>query len=345
MGRARAEMIRVGLIGLGGIGRIHFDCWRKCPDAQLVAISARDPKKLAGEWGGQDFNLGQQTAQQVDLEGIAKYARYEDLLAGAKVDAVDICLPTPLHGSVAIAALRAGKHVLCEKPMSLSLSECRAMESAAAESGRHLMVAHCLRYWPHYRTAWEVMESGEYGQAVYANFQRTSGAPVWSGSGWFMRGEESGGVLDMHIHDVDVALWWFGRPAEITAAGRVHEGLPLTVDAHWRYDGGPLVHLHSAWDLNGGAFRHSFQLVLEKATLTHDLAIEGGALRLTTAGGTTTIELPEAAVHQAEIDDFAARISRGEPVPYITPAESRAAVEIGLEELRQILGTARPPFQ
>ena len=332
-------MIRVGLIGLGGIGRVHFDCWRKCPDAKLVAISARDPKKLAGDWGGQDFNLGEQAAQQVDLSDLAKYARYEDLLANANVDAVDICLPTPLHAPVVLAALCAGKHVLCEKPMSLSLDECTAMERAATEAGRHLMVAHCLRYWPHYVKAKEILDSGEYGRAVYANFHRASGAPVWSGSGWFMRPEESGGVLDMHIHDIDAALWWFGQPAKIDATGYVHEGLALTVDAHWHYDRGPLVHLHSAWDLNGGAFRHAFKLVLEKATLSHDLAIENGALQLITEGKTTTIPLPEPAVHQAEINDFAARIQAGESAPRITPAESRAAVEIGLAELRQITGT------
>ena len=330
-------MIKVGLIGLGGVGRIHFDCWRKCPDAEIVAISARDARKLAGYWSGQDFNLGTQAAQQVDLSGVAKYARFEDLIADPNVDAVDICLPTPLHAPVSIAALRAGKHVLCEKPMSLLLDDCHEMERAAQEAGRHLMVAHCLRYWPHYVKAREMLRSGEYGRAVYASFHRESGAPVWSGSGWFMRPEESGGVLDMHIHDIDAALWWFGRPAKISAAGCVHDDLPLTIDAHWHYNEGPLVHLHSAWDLNGGAFRHSFNLVMENATLTHDLAVEGGALQLTTGGQTTTITLPEPNVHQAEINDFAGRIAGGQSGPGITSEESRTAVEVGLEELRQIL--------
>ena len=329
-------MIRVGLIGLGGVGRIHFDCWRKCPDAQLVAISARDPKKLAGDWGTQDFNLGEQTAQQVDLSDLAKYARYEDLLADPNVGAVDICLPTLLHAPVVLAALRAGKHVLCEKPMSLSLDECTAMERAADESGKHLMIAHCLRYWPHYVKAKEILDSGEYGRAVYASFHRTSGAPVWSGSGWFMRPEESGGILDMHIHDIDAALWWFGQPAKIETTGYVHNALPLTVDAHWHYDRGPVVHLHSAWDLNGGILRHAFKLVLERATLSYDLAVESGALQLIKDGKITTIPLPEPEVHQAEINDFAARLKNGEKSPRISPAESRAAVEIGLGELRQI---------
>ncbi|HZJ15471.1 MAG TPA: Gfo/Idh/MocA family oxidoreductase [Chthoniobacteraceae bacterium] len=329
------KKLRAGLIGLGGVGRIHFDCWRKCPDAELVAISARDPRKLAGDWGGQEFNLGAQAAQRVDLTGLATYAKFEDLIADPNVDVVDICLPTPLHAPVTIAALRAGKHVLCEKPMALSLDECAAMERTAVESGRRLMIAHCLRYSPYYLKAREILESGNYGHAVYANFQRMSGAPVWSGDGWFMRVNESGGVLDMHIHDIDAALWWFGRPSRIIAAGHAHNGLPLTVDAHWHYDQGPFVHLHSAWDLNGGTFRYAFKLVLEKATLAHDSAVEGGALQLIADGKTTTIAIAEANVHQAEIDDFARAVSRT-GTSRVSPSDSRLAVEIGLEENRQI---------
>jgi predicted dehydrogenase len=332
------KKIRAGLIGLGGIGRIHFDCWRKCPSAELVAISSRDPRKLAGEWGGQQFNLGEQGAQRVDLSGLATHARWEDLVANPNVDLVDICLPTPLHAAVTIAALRAGKHVLCEKPMALSLDDCAAIEREAAAAGRQIMIAHCLRYWPHYLRAREILASGEYGRAVYANLLRVSGAPVWSGDGWFMRPEESGGILDMHIHDIDAALWWFGRPAQITAAGVVRDGLPLTVDALWRYEGGPIVQLHSAWDLNGGAFRHGFSLVLEKATLAYDLAINGGALQLTADGKTTSITMPDANVHQLEIDDFTARLAGGQSGAPIAPAESRLAVELGLAELRQLGG-------
>jgi len=302
-----------------------------------VAISARDPRKLAGDWGGQEFNLGAQAAQRVDLSGLATYAKFDDLIADPNVDVVDVCLPTPLHASVTIAALRAGKHVLCEKPMALSLDECAAMERAATQSGRHLMIAHCLRYSPYYLKAREILEGGEFGRAVYANFQRVSGAPLWSGDGWFMRANESGGILDMHIHDIDAALWWFGKPARIIAAGHAHNGLPLTVDAHWHYDDGPVAHLHSVWDLNGGAFRYSFRLVLEKATLAHDSAVEGGALQLINGGKTTTIPIAELNVHQAEIDDFA-RVAGGLTRPRISPAESRLAVEIGLEENRQILG-------
>jgi predicted dehydrogenase len=171
---------------------------------------------------------------------------------------------------------------------------------------------------------------------VYANFHRTSGAPVWSGSGWFMRAEESGGVLDMHIHDIDVALWWFGRPKSIQADGVKTDGLPVIVDAKWEYDGGPLVKLHSVWDRNGGPFRHAFTLVLEKATLAYDNARDPAALHVHEGGKTTTIPLDDSGAYVEELSDFARSCAANTAVATFTPADSRLAVEIGLEELRQL---------
>ena len=245
-------------------------------------------------------------------------------------------MPTPFHAPMSIAAMRAGKHVFCEKPMSLSLAECAEMERVAQETGRSLMVGHCLRYWPQYVKAQELLASGEYGRALYASFHRSSAAPAWSGDAWYLRGAESGGVLDMHIHDVDVALWWFGRPQSIAATGLVTQGLPLVVDAAWSYADGPSVQLHSAWDRNGGPFRHAFRLVMEKATLVHDLAVDANALQLLRDGKTENVPCAETSAYQAELDDFAACLAAGRAPQRITPADSRLAVEIGLEEMRQL---------
>ena len=332
-------MLKVGLIGLGAMGRTHFECWRKCAGAQLVAISARDPKKLAGEWSGQEFNLGEQAAQRVDVSGLAAYTNALDLIADPNVEAVDICTSTPQHAPLALAALRAGKHVLCEKPMALTLADCTAMADAARAANRQLMIAHCLRYWPHYVKAKELLDSGAHGRARHASFQRVSALPVWSSGGWLANAAQSGGVvLDMHIHDVDVALWWFGEPASIHASGHCREGLPIFVDALWHYASGPAVHLHSAWDPNGGDFRHAFTLAMEKATLTYDLTVADGALRLIENGQTTTLPLDAPAAHQAEIDDFTACITAGRPITRSTPADSQRAVAAALEELRQVRG-------
>ena len=112
--------MKIGLIGLGAMGRMHFDCWQKSPHGQLVAVSDRNPKLLAGEWGGAEFNLGDQAAALVSFDDMALYPEAEQLLADPHVEAVDICMPTPFHARLSIAAMRAGKHVFCEKPMSLS---------------------------------------------------------------------------------------------------------------------------------------------------------------------------------------------------------------------------------
>jgi len=328
---------KIGLIGLGAMGRVHFDCWRKSAYGELVSVSDRNPKMLRGDWAGKQFNIGDQAAEHVDLSDVATHLRAEDLIADPSVEAVDICMPTPLHGPLALAAMRAGKHVFCEKPMSLSVEICTEMERVARETGRHLMVGHCLRYWPQYVKAHELLTSGEFGRPLYASFHRSSAAPTWSTDDWYMKGAESGGVLDMHIHDIDVALWWFGRPQAITATGVAPGGLPMIIDAVWQYEGGPSVLLHGGWDRNGGAFRHAFRLVMEKATLVHDLALDPVALHLLREGKIETVaHLDETPAYQAELDDFAASVNAGKATHRLTPGDSRMAVEVGLEELRQL---------
>jgi predicted dehydrogenase len=331
-------MVNVGLIGIGAIGRMHFDCWRKSPYAKVIAIASRDPRKRAGDWKGAEFNLGNQAASQVDLAGVTAYAEAAELIADPAVQIVDICTSTPHHARIASAALCAGKDVVCEKPMALSAEECRAMEDAAATSGRQLMVAHCLRYWPHYVKAKELLASGAHGKAVYAQFQRSAGAPVWSADGWLMKPEESGGVLDMQIHDIDVALWWFGKPQSIETRGWFRDRVPMILDANWTYANGPLVQLHGAWDPNGGEFRHGFRLVMEEATLVYDLEVKPGVLQLHHKGKTSELAMEEPSAHQAELDDFARCVSENQPFTRFTPTDSRLAVELGLEELRQCRG-------
>ncbi len=327
-------MLNVGLVGIGAIGRVHFDCWRKSPHGRVAAIVSRDPKTRAGEWGDVAFNLGDQSGGKVDLTGVAAYEKASQLISDPDIQIVDICTATPLHAPIAIAALHAGKHVICEKPMALTVEECAAMEEAARDSGRQLMVAHCLRYWPEYVRAFETIESGKFGRPVYARFHRSGAAPGWSAGGWLLKANESGGVLDLHIHDIDVALWWFGEPASTQTHGYVRDGVPMIVDSEWTYADGPTVHLHGAWDPNGGTFRHAFRLVLEKATLEYDLAIAPGILKIYREGVLAEVRMPEISAHQAELDDFAQCIAEGRPFSRFLPSASRRAVEIGLRELR-----------
>lgn len=334
--------IKVGLIGIGGMGRTHFACYKNNSQAQVVAICDVDERKRQGDWSQLGLNIGASQAEMVDLSGIKTYAKTEELIADADVQLVDICLPTPLHATATVAALKAGKHVFCEKPMAMTAEECAQMEDEMRASGRQLMIGHCLRYWPHYVRAHEIIHSGEFGRVLYARFHRSGDTPRWSWNNWLGTPEHSGGaVFDMHIHDADTALWWFGRPQRIEADGLMKGDLPMNVDATWSYDGGPLVYLHGAWDDNGGPFRYAFKVVMERATIVMDSATGGFQLLQSGAesGQDDTVrdlEASDESAYQNEIDDFIACLVEGRALQRITPEASRLTVEVVLEQLAQI---------
>lgn len=332
-------MINVGLIGIGAMGRMHFNCYQNNPDARLAAICDGDEAKLRGDWSSISLNLDDTKSELVDLSGIATYSKVEDILADPEIDLIDICLPTPLHAQITIAALRAGKHVLCEKPMAMNEEECNQMEAVAKETGKQLMIGHCLRYWPEYVITDEIIRSGEYGKVLSASFHRSSGMPMGSFNNWLATGSQSGGaVLDMHIHDVDTALWWFGEPDTMETDGVIWRDLPLSADATWRYNNGPLVTLHGSWDPNGGPFRMAFRVVMEKASVLYDSATNAFQLLQATAEGDNSRDLkaPEDLAYQKEIDDFVECLNAGRTLERVTPQSSKLSVVVTRREMAQI---------
>ncbi len=197
-------MIRVGILGAGFMGTTHAHAFARQPDAHVVAIWSRDPRRAAT------------LAAEV---GARTYPDAESLLADPAVDAVSITLPTHLHAAYTIAALEAGKHVLVEKPMALTLDQCDAMIGAQAQTGRVLMVAHVLRFWPEYVAVHDYVRGGALGEPLSITAYRLLGrsAP----GGWYEDPEQSGGaVLDLHIHDLDACNWFFGLPRTVYARGR-----------------------------------------------------------------------------------------------------------------------------
>ena len=138
-------MIRVGIAGIGFMGWIHWLAYQKVPGIQVAAIHSRNSKKLRGDWREIQGNFGP-PGEQVDLSQLATYECYEDLLRDPNIDLIDITLPAAMHADTAIKALRAGKHVFCEKPLALTVSECRRISREASASGRQLMVGHVLPF-------------------------------------------------------------------------------------------------------------------------------------------------------------------------------------------------------
>ena len=114
-------MTKIGIVGIGFMGMIHYYAIQRITGAEVVAICTRDPKKLAGDWTGIQGNFGPRGGME-DLSNVRKYSEIDELLADEEVELVDICLPTHLHKPVSMASLEAGKHTLVEKPISISMT-------------------------------------------------------------------------------------------------------------------------------------------------------------------------------------------------------------------------------
>ncbi len=331
-------MIRVALIGAGGMGRVHLRCYRDNPAAKLVALcdvsapSLRDAGCIA-------LRKNPANPEPLDLTGVGIHEHYQEVLERDDVDLVDICLPSRLHAPVSIAALRAGKHVFCEKPMAMSTEECRQMEQAWRDSGRQLIIGHSLRYMPQYVEAHKVIASGRFGTPLYARFERYGGRPLGSYNNWLTCAAESGGVvLDLHIHDIDTAHWWFGRERAIHAFGVFQDDLPVQVDSLWHYPGGPQIHLHAGWDVSPSTpFRFAFHVMLERGSVMYDSSVDSDSIRLYPAdGGAETVPFDNTSANQLQVNDIIDALATGRRITRITPPDGTAAVAAAEETLRQV---------
>jgi UDP-N-acetylglucosamine 3-dehydrogenase len=196
-------MLNIGLLGAGFIGATHAGAFANLAGVRLAAVAdvnraAAD--KLAGQYGAR-----------------AAYT-LEAVLDDADIDAVSICLPTFLHAGTVVVAAERGKHILCEKPLALSLADVDRMRAAVQRAGVKCMVAQVIRFWPEYIRIREALEAGQIGQPRLATGARLASPPSWGA--WFSDPALSGGALfDLHIHDLDFAFSLFGKPQTVYAAG------------------------------------------------------------------------------------------------------------------------------
>ena len=218
-------MKKVAIVGFGFMGKTHYGAWKKCRRAKVVAICDSNLAQLTAKVQGNIKGVADNTAVP---KSVRVYDDFGRMLAAGGFDIVDITLPTVLHPQMTVAALEAGYHVLCEKPMALGLKDCDRMLRAAKRAKRELLVAQCVRFFPEYAYVRELMKSGRYGKLVTADFTRFIAPPKWSpkGADWFFDEKQSGGVLfDVHIHDADYVAGTFGRPEKVrTTAHRNARG-------------------------------------------------------------------------------------------------------------------------
>ena len=320
------KTVKIGIVGLGFMGSTHWRIYEAMKGAKIVALADVDAAKRKGDVSKVVANIGGgDNSRPLDLIGVNVYKTGLELIADKSVDVVDICVPTRDHADLICAALAAGKHVFCEKPLCRDAAEVKRIAAAAKKAKGYLNIGLCVRAWPEYRAAYEYFRSGKAGRMLSATFKRISpgvGGNSWKN--WYLDGKISGGaLLDLHVHDTDEVNYFFGVPKSVRAIGSnvvsKNGGIDHVVSVY-DYGDGRLVMAEGGWEqAKGATFEMSFTIVCEKATLKLDSAgfnvfpVKGGKLtpKLDVKAGPT-------GWHQ-ELRYFVDCVGKGvEPVKYQT---------------------------
>lgn len=206
-----SEKIKIGIIGTGNIAVTHMDAYRKNPDVELYALCDINPERLK---------------QMGEKYGITRlFTDKEELLKLAEIDAVSVCTWNSEHAPCTIAALNAGKHVLCEKPMAMNAKEAEEMKAAAERNGKLLMIGFVRRYGNDCKILQDFITQDALGEIYYAKatYLRRNGNP----GGWFGDKSRSGGgpLIDLGVHVIDLVRYLSGNPQPVSVYGATFQKL------------------------------------------------------------------------------------------------------------------------
>ncbi len=331
-------MIRVGLVGVGFMGWIHYLAYQRARGVKVAALVSRDAKKRAGDWRGIRGNFGP-PGQQVDLRGAAAYEDLDQLLSDPQIDLVDICLPPYLHAEATVRSLAAGKHVFCEKPIAVSLRDADRMVAAAERHGRQLLIGQVLPFFAEYAYALSLVRSGRHGRLLGGHLKRMISDPLWLAD--FYDPQRVGGPLvDLHIHDAHWIRLACGQPKSVFCRGSLRNDVVERATTQFIFEDPRLVVSAATGVINqqGRPFTHGFELNFEKATLLYDFAVLGGkacpSLPLTLLRADGRVENPklpegdEISSFVAEINEVVRSIRRGQASEILAGRLARDALAL-----------------
>ena len=321
--------VNVAVVGLGFMGVTHLRAYLGNEFAQIAAVCDAVRLPVNGVLQGVAGNIKKN--DDIDLGPQVKvYRKLEEVLADPDVDLVDLCTPTPLHPEQAIAALKAGKHVLCEKPLARTSAQAREILKVAEASPGFLMPAMCMRFWPGWSWLKQAVDGKTYGKILTASFRRMSAMPGWSKQGTYGGGADLGGALfDLHIHDTDFVNFLFGRPASVFSSGVISAAGSIDhVVTQYNFPGGPAVYAEGSWLLTNG-FNMAFTILCERATLDFDLARGADAMQVTEPGqATQTLEYDGADGYGEEVRYFIDCVAKRQRPSIVTAHDGVTALEI-----------------
>jgi predicted dehydrogenase len=337
-----SRKVNVGVVGLGFMGSVHLRAYQALESARVTAVCDAIRLPVKGVLPGVAGNV--QTTPDIDLGGSVKvFRKLEELLADPEVELVDLCTPTLLHAEQAIAALKAGKHVFCEKPLARTSEAARKVVEAEAAGSCFLMPAMCMRFWPGWGWLKETLSKQTYGPVRAARFRRLSEMPGWSTQGTYSGSNDTGGALfDLHIHDTDFVQFLFGQPASVFSTGVCARGGSVDhVVTQYCYPEGPSVSAEGSWLLTKG-FQMDYTIFCERATLDFDLERGANAMRVLEQGQPARfIQCQGPDGYGAEVGYIVECVRDNRRPTIVTSLDGLSALEI-CEAEEQSLRTGKP---
>jgi len=318
--------VRFGVISASGMAQSHMNAIKWNKTTELVAICDIDEERL------------NQVAEEY---GVAKYVDYKEMLRRDDIDAVVICTPDQLHREMTVEALKAGKHVLCEKPMALTIEDCKAMVKAARESDRKVMIGQICRYTPGFLKAKQLIDAGEIGELFFVETEYAHDYAHIQGKGNWRLDPLRHGFLGGGCHAVDLACWIAGKPTEVMAYSN------KKMLQHWPTDDCTIAIMKFPNDVIGKVFvstgckrNYTMRSVFygSKGTIiTDNTSPNMQVFKTDSSCGYTTPMLYPISInnHNAmgEVGDFADRILNDKPIE-TTVYEGAATVAAALAAIR-----------
>ena len=323
--------IKVAMIGFGGIARTHYAGYqnfkKEGTPIRLVAVCDIDSEKFSAP-----IKINIDSGKNTLDESIHRYTDVDELLANEDFDMADVCLPTYLHKEYSVKLLKAGKHVLCEKPMALSGEECDEMIAASRESGKRLMIAQCLRFSPQYLYLKDCMTDGRFGKLKNIFMERKSAQPRWGYEHWFEKTDKCGGcILDMHVHDVDIARFLLGEPYAVSVIA-YDATVRWAVENSRLYYKDTMVVIDGSWDESTTcSFRAGYRARFENATVMTE---NGGVKVYPDKGEPFVPEIEHVNIYGEEIRYFANTVMNNTENDRNPPESACATVKL-IERMRE----------
>jgi UDP-N-acetylglucosamine 3-dehydrogenase len=321
--------MKVVVLGCGGLGHIHADAYTKLEGVELTGVCDQQVE-LANE-------LSKKT-------GAPAFYSFEQMLAEAEFDAISITLPSFLHKPYTLLAAKAKKHVICEKPIALSLEDADEMIKCCETNGVRLFIGHVVRFFPEYASLKQSLESGAIGRACVAHASRVGPHPGDAKS-WYKERERSGGVIvDLMIHDLDFLRWTLGEVKSVYALLSQNEQLEYAL-VTLQFENGAIANVEANWGFPGPFHTKAEIAGNEGVVMTNSLKSSSLQIHKHPSGESApTVSIPESPAFKSpyalELEHFIHCIRDGSEA-IVTASDAYKALELAHAALESAL-TGKP---